>query len=122
MYIRMSNNSIKQELYDVLSGKIKIRNGEPLQTIACYLRTSQETSVIAKNAKQFKREEAQRLKALNYVIGKPSVLCLLHNFYFVIPISYPDSYREEIRCSFTEGLIAPRLIRRIDHEVIVSSF
>lgn len=63
MYIRMSNNSIKQELYDVLSGKIKIRNGEPLQTIACYLRASQETSVIAKSAKQFKREEAQRLKA-----------------------------------------------------------
>jgi len=59
----MSNNSIKQELYDVLSGKIKIRNGEPLQTIACYLRASQETSVIAKSAKQFKREEAQRLKA-----------------------------------------------------------
>lgn len=63
MYIRMSNNSIKQELYDVLSGKIEIRIGEPLQTIACYLRTSQETSGIAKNAKQFKREEAQRLKA-----------------------------------------------------------
>ena len=59
----MSNNSIKQELYDVLSGKIKIRNGEPLQTIACYLRTSQETSVVAKNAKQFNRDEAQRLKA-----------------------------------------------------------
>jgi len=54
-------------LYDVPSGKIKIRNGEPLQTIACYLRASQETSVIAKSAKQFKREEAQRLKA--YELG-----------------------------------------------------
>lgn len=68
MYIRMSNNSIKQELYDVLSGKIKIRNGEPLQTIACYLRSSKETSLVAKNTKQFKREETQRLKsfAVNY--------------------------------------------------------
>jgi hypothetical protein len=74
-------------LYDVLSGKIKIRNGEPLQTIACYLRTSQETSVVAKNAKQFKREEAQRLKDLNYVIRKPSVLFLLRNAYFIIGIS-----------------------------------
>ena len=72
----MSNNTIKQELYDVLSGKIKIRNGEPLQAIACYLRASQETSVIAKNAKQFQREAAQRLKALNCVIGKSKILFL----------------------------------------------
>jgi hypothetical protein len=71
-------------LYDVLSGKIKIRNGEPLQTIACYLRASQETSVIAKNAKQFKREEAQRLKDLNFVIGKSEILFLLRNSYFII--------------------------------------
>ena len=37
----MTYNETKQHIRDVLSGKSQVRNGEPIQTIACYLRSSQ---------------------------------------------------------------------------------
>jgi hypothetical protein len=56
------SNKLKTKLYDVLSGKSKVRNGEAIQAIASYLRQSQETSTDIKGTKLFKEQEKQRLK------------------------------------------------------------
>jgi hypothetical protein len=57
----MNNDAAKQQIRDVLSGKIQIRNGEPIQTIACYLRSSQKADRISQSEQQFKNQEATRL-------------------------------------------------------------
>jgi hypothetical protein len=57
----MSYNATKQNIRDVLSGKSQIRNGEPIQTIACYLRSRQESNRIPQSEQQVKSQEAARL-------------------------------------------------------------
>ena len=57
----MSYNATKQHIRDVLSGKSQVRNGEPIQTIACYLRSSQESNRIPQREQQVKSQEAARL-------------------------------------------------------------
>lgn len=56
------SNELKTKLYDVLSGKSEVRNGEAIQAISNYLRQSQETSTDAKGTKLFKEQEKQRLE------------------------------------------------------------
>lgn len=56
------SNQLKTNLYDVLSGKSKVRNGEAIQAIANYLRKSQEASSNFKGTKLFKEQEKQRLE------------------------------------------------------------
>lgn len=53
---------LKNKLYDVLSGKSEVRNGETIQAIAGYLRQSQETSTNLKVSKPFKDYEKQKLE------------------------------------------------------------
>jgi hypothetical protein len=57
----MSNHATKQQIRDVLSGKIQIRNGEPIQSIARYLRSSQKADRISQSEQQIKNQEAARL-------------------------------------------------------------
>lgn len=51
------SNPIKQELYDVISGKSKVRYGKAIQAIAGYLRKSKETGQNTKESKFFKEQE-----------------------------------------------------------------
>ena len=57
----MSYNATKQHILDVLSGKSQIRNGEPIQTIARYLRSSKKANRISESEQQIKKQEATRL-------------------------------------------------------------
>ena len=52
----MSNHATKQQIRDVLSGKIQIRNGEPIQSIARYLRSSQKANRISESEQQVKKQ------------------------------------------------------------------
>ncbi len=58
----LMSNELKTKLYDVLSGKSEVRNGEAIQAIANYLRKSQETSTAIKGTKLFKEQEKQKLE------------------------------------------------------------
>jgi hypothetical protein len=55
-------DSLKNQLYAIISGKIEVRNGKTIQTIASYLRTSKEASIEFKESKHFKEEERKRLE------------------------------------------------------------
>ena len=57
----MSYYATKQHILDVLSGKSQIRNGEPIQTIARYLRSSKKANRISESEQQIKKQEATRL-------------------------------------------------------------
>ena len=57
----MSYNATKQHILDVLSGKSQISNGEPIQTIARYLRSSKKANRISESEQQIKKQEATRL-------------------------------------------------------------
>ena len=57
----MSYNATKQHILDVLSGKSQIRNGEPIQTIARYLRSCKKANRISESEQQIKKQEATRL-------------------------------------------------------------
>ena len=59
----MSNYATKQQIRDVLSGKIQIRNGEPIQSIARYLRSSQKANRISQSEQQIKKQD------VNFVLG-----------------------------------------------------
>ena len=55
------SNSLKNELFNILSGKSKISHGSIIQTIACYLENGENSGRITKNEKHFKEEEAKDL-------------------------------------------------------------
>ncbi len=55
------NNHIKHELQHILRGESQVSHGKLVQTIASYLRGSQETSTMAKGSKQFKQQETKEL-------------------------------------------------------------
>ncbi len=54
-------NDIKYELQYILSGKSEVKYGNTIQTIAGYLRRSQETGRLASKEKYFKRKETLEL-------------------------------------------------------------
>lgn len=54
-------NDIKYELQYILSGKSEVKYGNTIQTIAGYLRRSQETGRLASKEKYFKRKETLQL-------------------------------------------------------------
>jgi hypothetical protein len=56
------NNQIKNELYNIISGKSKISHGAIIQTISCYLRECEKTSGISKTEKHFKKQETSQLE------------------------------------------------------------
>ncbi len=53
--------NIKYELQNILSGKSPVSHGTLIQTIASYLRRSQETSTMVEGSKQFKQQETKEL-------------------------------------------------------------
>ena len=57
------SNPIKTQIYDVLSGKIEVRNGKVIQAIANHPRESQRTSAAHKGTKLYKEQERQELEA-----------------------------------------------------------
>jgi uroporphyrinogen-III decarboxylase len=61
-------NSLKNEIYNVLSGKSKIRFGAAIQTIASYLNDGEKTSTVTEDPKQFKKQETKRLE--DYICKK----------------------------------------------------
>jgi len=61
----MNPKDIKYEIQYILSGKKQISCGEPIQTIANYLRTSTKTIAVAKTDKHYKEKETKYL--INYV-------------------------------------------------------
>jgi hypothetical protein len=55
------STSLKNELFNILSGKSKISQGSIIQTIACYLKNGENSGRITENEKHFKKEEAKDL-------------------------------------------------------------
>jgi hypothetical protein len=55
------STSLKNELFNILSGKSKISHGSIIQTIACYLKNGENSGRITENEKHFKEEEAKDL-------------------------------------------------------------
>ena len=53
---------MKDEIYDVLSGKSEIRFGATLQTISCYFANRTRTSNFSKKEKHYKKQEAEDLE------------------------------------------------------------
>jgi hypothetical protein len=69
----------KKDIYDVISGKSKVRFGESLQAIACYLKASEGPGEEIEDPKSFKsKEESELNKAF------PSIFLLR----FHIPFDY----------------------------------
>ncbi len=60
-FVFMSKN-IKNELFNVLSGKSEVSNGSTIQTVARYLKDGEGTSVNFEGEKQFKKQETKRLE------------------------------------------------------------
>jgi hypothetical protein len=98
----MSYNATKQHIRDVLSGKSRIRNGEPIQTIAGFLRSSQKANRISESEQQIKKQEATRLidfakkndlwfsrfDASNYISEGAEQKVYLMNSYQVLKLKY----------------------------------
>jgi hypothetical protein len=57
----LNNKTIKDELKNILSGKGKVSHGEPIQTIALYLRRSKETSGLVATKQYSKKQETKEL-------------------------------------------------------------
>jgi hypothetical protein len=55
------STSLKNELFNILSGKSKISQGSIIQTISCYLKNGENSGRITENEKHFKEEEAKDL-------------------------------------------------------------
>ena len=55
-------NLLKNELYDVLSGKSNVRFGTAIQAIASYLNNGERAGSAIENEKHFKSQEAERLE------------------------------------------------------------
>jgi hypothetical protein len=54
-------SQLKQELYDVISGKSQVRFGTAIQSVASYLAEGSKPSSEIENSKHFKEEEAKKL-------------------------------------------------------------
>jgi hypothetical protein len=56
------SNDLKNELFNILSGKSEVRFGTIIQAIACYLKDGNSPSSDFENEKHFKKQEAKRLE------------------------------------------------------------
>lgn len=56
------SNDLKNELFNVLSGKSEVRFGAIIQTIACYLKDGDSSSSSFEDEKHFKKQETKRLE------------------------------------------------------------
>jgi hypothetical protein len=64
IYLLMSN-LLRDELFNILSGKSKVSNGSIIQTITSYLKESERTDSIFEKQQHFKNQEAKRLVDLH---------------------------------------------------------
>ena len=60
-FVRM-HDPLKREIHDVISGKVEVRFGRTLQTIARYLGQGPQPGASIENPKHFKQQEAARLE------------------------------------------------------------
>ena len=58
-------NHLKDEIYNVLSGKSEVSLGATIQSITCYLNNGQKASPTIENEKHLKKQEAEKLE--NYI-------------------------------------------------------
>lgn len=58
-------NHLKDEIYNVLSGKSEVSLGTTIQSITCYLNNGQKASSTIENEKHLKKQEAEKLE--NYI-------------------------------------------------------
>lgn len=63
-------NHLKNELYDVISGKSQVRFGAIIQAIACHLSDGSQTGLKIEGAKQSREEETKRLE---YIITEKNL-------------------------------------------------
>jgi hypothetical protein len=56
-------NKLNDEVYNIISGKSKVRFGTVIQTIASYLRDGEKSDRTTQNEKHYKNQEAKRLEA-----------------------------------------------------------
>lgn len=61
-------DSLKNELYDVISGKSEVRYGSAIQAVARYLGNGAPSSSGIEDTKSFKKQETKRLE--NYISEK----------------------------------------------------
>ena len=54
---------LKNELYDVISGKSQVRNGAVIHSISSYLSKSSQSGSKIEKTKQFKEQEEENLRA-----------------------------------------------------------
>jgi hypothetical protein len=55
-------NHLKDEIYNVLSGKSEVSLGTTIQSITCYLNNGQKASPTLENEKHLKKQEAEKLE------------------------------------------------------------
>ncbi len=53
------HNLLKDELFNIISGKSQISNGTIIQAIASYLKHGSQTSIEIENSKQVKEQETK---------------------------------------------------------------
>ena len=56
------NNLLKDEIYNVLSGKSEVSLGTTIPSITCYLNNGQKASPTPENEKYLKKQEAAKLE------------------------------------------------------------
>lgn len=69
-------NQLKNEIYNIISGKGKVSHGTTIQAVASYLGDGSKTGIDSENTKQIRQQETKRLE--DYITD--------HNFW----ISYID--------------------------------
>lgn len=55
-------NHLKDEIYNVLSGKSEVSFGTTIQSITCYLNNGEKASPTLENEKHLKKQEAEKLE------------------------------------------------------------
>lgn len=55
-------NHLKDEIYNVLSGKSEVSLGTTIQSITCYLNNGQKAGPTLENEKHFKKQETEKLE------------------------------------------------------------
>jgi hypothetical protein len=57
------HNLLKNELFNIISGKSQVSNGTIIQAIASYLKHGSQTSIEIENSKQVKEQETKKLES-----------------------------------------------------------
>ena len=80
---------LKNELYDVISGKSQVRYGAVIQSITSYLGKSSQPGSKIENPKQFKEQEEEKLRV--YILEDlhdENVLTRNNVLYFIDTVFY----------------------------------